>query len=545
MAFVPVDGLITPYRAYYVKVITPKFRASGTNENSETLSHFHSILKRFRDLSSVANSYLREILSEIDWATDTFELVFLTFGKLDGQARTVSSQLPAYPKGVEDLEGRCEWKFLDEEEINVELRSARNLLRGLSSRFVTLYPIGEKGKRGASSVIEIESGGYSSFIMSLDARQLIKIYEDLDRDAIFSLNIRNYIGNTSTNKEMINCAESEPENFFLYNNGVSCLASRVDVLDHGVTVHGLQVINGAQTVKSLVTVERKHKRNRTSIWLNPEKTPKILVRITEIPEPSGPVKIRENITQYNNTQNTIKISDFRSNDDVQENLKEQFSDIFRGGKRVVYLPKRTDKIPPNSEVIRMEEFTKSVYAFLYDPTAFSGASSFLFNTEKGGGYTQVFGDGSVTWSRMPSDEFKLRAGIYWLAQEFARRIRIARESEVDPDVKAALERKWLVIYAASVVFRKVYGENAWKSRVEKLYKGDWRIDDATGNGATVLKIFEASKSGVITAYKNNKTFNPNFVHRNWMRGKETPDRISDSLQNIILPLVSNIGDIIG
>ena len=78
------------------------------------------------------------------------------------------------------------------------------------------------------------------------------MYEELDRDAIFSLNIRNYIGNTKTNQKIIDSALTEPDNFFIYNNGISCFATEVKVADESVNVTGLQVINGAQTVKAIV-----------------------------------------------------------------------------------------------------------------------------------------------------------------------------------------------------------------------------------------------------------------------------------------------------
>ena len=62
--------------------------------------------------------------------------------------------------------------------------------------------------------------------------------------------------------------------------------------------------------------------------------PQLLVRITEIPEGYGTTgKAREKITQYNNTHNTIKISDFRSNDPIQASLKHQFGDYLGREKR--------------------------------------------------------------------------------------------------------------------------------------------------------------------------------------------------------------------
>lgn len=525
----------------HVLVIQCKHRNTSAREEISEVSHFQAILERFRNSNLTPNRYLEEVLADIDWENDTFEMIFVTFSKLEGQAREISLQNPVYPSDVPDLETRCEWKFLDESDLNMELRSARNLQRGASAKTIKLYPIGQKGKRGATSVIEIEAGEHRSFMMALDARVLINAYQELGGDAIFSLNIRNFIGNTNTNKAIIKSAEDDPQNFFLYNNGISCLASQVQVNDTHLEVRGLQVINGAQTVKALVNIDRLARRKKQEPWT--KDLPNVLARITEVPDNYGSgAKIREKITQYNNTQNTVKISDFRSNDDVQTNLKQQFGEISRRGKRVVYVPKRTDKIPPNSEIIRLEEFAKSVYAFLYDPTMFSGSSSFLFNIEKAGGYASVFGDGTKVWERMPDDEFKLRAGIYWLSQEFASHIRKVREGETDVDARGALERKWLLVHASRIVFEHLYPDNLWNLQLRKLYKGDWFLGDGK-KGDTVLKIFDLSRAGVVTAYKNSKLYNQNFVHRNWMRSKSTPLEIENNLKNIVLPLATGIGEI--
>ena len=520
-----------------VLIIQSKFRMGSAQEDGHSISHFQSVLTRLRNPKLAPNRHLREIITDIDWDGDSLELVFLTFSALNGQAREISLQPAIYPQDVDELDLRCDWKFLDETELNIELRAARNLQRGISEKPIKLFPHGEKGKRGATSVVEVDAGEYRSVIMALDARQLIRCYEELDRDSLFSLNIRNYVCNTITNKEMIHCAESDSANFFLYNNGISCLASKVQIEADHVLVQGLQVINGAQTVKALVNLDREAVRKRKTLWTE-KNIPTTLVRITEIPGNYGSdAKVREKITQYNNTQNTIKISDFRSNDTVQSGLRDQFSEIFRQGRKVAYLPKRTDKIPPNSDVVRLEEFAKSVYAFLYDPTDFSGASSFLFSLDKNGGYTRVFGDGAKLWERIPDDEFKLRAGAYWLAQEFARHLKVDRSNEADPDTRAALERKWLLVYAAGCVYREKDGEPKWRERVRQLYRGDWRVDDDDGKGAAVLDVYKASKAAVITAYRNSKRHNRDFVHRNWMRAKDTPEGIMDALKTTVLPLL--------
>lgn len=523
----------------HVVIIQSKYRKAGNPEEPADISHFQSILSRFRDENLKSNKHLAEALSDINWEADTFELIFISFGKIEGQARDLTALDAKYPSEIPDLSERCDWRFLDETDLNVELRSARNLQRGASNKTTRLYPIGQRGKRGAA-VVEVQAGNYKSFVMALDARQLIKAYEELDKDALFSLNIRNFIGNTNTNKAISATSEKNPEDFFLYNNGIACLASKITQTDECVEVTGLQVINGAQTVKALVNIDRTYRRKKATLW--PNVAPAVLARITEIPDGYGADgKVREKITQYNNTQNTIKISDFRSNDDVQNGLKEQFGELWRKGRKVLYLPKRTDKLTPNTEIVRLEEFSKSTYAFLFDPTKFSGSTSFLFNTDAEGGYASVFGDGAKVWQRMPDEEFKLRAGIYWLSQEFGNHLKTVRESEEDADTRAALERKWLLVYAAKEVISYYFPRDEWRNQIRRLYKGDWTISDDK-KGAAVKKIFEMAKMGVTLAYKNSKKNNANFVHRNWMRGKNTPDEIADFLKTV-LPSMPKLSDI--
>jgi hypothetical protein len=319
----------------HVLIIQSKYRNSTVVEDVKDISHFKSILKRFRDTKLVANKLLVDSLDEIDWELDHFELVFVCFSKLAGQARVVADQLPDYPLDLPDLDERCEWKFLDEGDLNVELRSSRSLLTGVSDKSYKLYPIGAKGRKG-TSVISVEAGGRKSYVMTLPATQLVNAYKSLGQDAVFSINIRNFIGSTSTNRAIIKTAVEEPDNFYLFNNGISCLGTRVSLTEEAIEVYGFQVINGAQTVKSLVHVAKK--------WQS--EIPSVLVRITEIAEGYGPGgRIREQITKSNNTQNTIKISDFRSNDPVQDALRDQFGGLVRGGRKVAYLPKRTDRIP--------------------------------------------------------------------------------------------------------------------------------------------------------------------------------------------------------
>ena len=183
-----------------------------------------------------------------------------------------------------------------------------------------------------------------------------------------------------------------------------------------------------------------------------------------------------------------------------------------------------------------------VYAFLEDPIAFSGSTSFLFDDSESGGYNYVFGDGTQKWEKMPEDAFKLRASIYWLGQVFGMRAKEDRENETDPDTRAALERKWVMIYAARKVLEHYFPNGEWENHLRKAFRGEWKLGEGE-RGKWFLRLYGEARAGVVMAYKNSRRVNPNFVHRNWMRNRETPKSISEILHEVVLTTKENIGPI--
>ena len=150
-----------------VIVVQCKYRKPNAVEETNDISHFQSILVRFRNDRLKANRPLREALDEIEWETDQFSLVYLCFSRLGPQAKILTESDGHYPDDVRDLRDRCDWNFFDESEINQELRGARELSRAVFTKEFRLFP-GEKGNRDAA-VIALETGGHKSYAMILEA----------------------------------------------------------------------------------------------------------------------------------------------------------------------------------------------------------------------------------------------------------------------------------------------------------------------------------------------------------------------------------------
>ena len=102
--------------------------------------------------------------------------------------------------------------------------------------------------------------------------------------------------------------------------------------------------------------------------------------------------------------------------------------------------------------------------------------------------------------------------------------------------RASLERKWLLVFAAARTLEYFYGQH-FKAQVRKLHRGNWAVTGPLEDkkNQLLLRVFQHAKSGVITAYKNAKQYQPDFEHRKWIRSRDTPKSIHDVLVNIVLP----------
>jgi hypothetical protein len=499
-----------------VLIVQAKHRQEGSSEQGKDIEHFQSVLGRLTDTSFKKNSKLHDALAEIDFDNDSFELRYITLGRVEGQAKEQASKGATLPTHLKKIEDRVQFEVLDEAGLTDELRNALSMEAGIPGKW-ELFTHGPRGRR--SSVVEIDAGGHRSVVLVVAASQIVEMYKKF-RDSLFTVNIRNYIGNTATNKGIIDTARKDPAHFFHFNNGVSCLAKALTVSESGdrIEVEGLQVINGAQTVKALFKAR--------DAWKPGDETALVLMRVTAVPKGYGVGReFGNDVIRFNNTQNVIRVSDFRSNDPIQNDLRAKFDNLTRRGKRADYIPKRTDKIRSNAIPIRMEDFAKTVYSFLRDPIAFSGNSSFLFDDSEGGGYRYVFGDGKQVWATMPESDFKLRAAIWWMAEVFGERRKRDRTSAKDPAELGALERKWMLLYVLKLILERSFGGESYKGHLSRFYRGEWNLGEGP-DGKWFAELYEKAKGAIVYVY-GEAMKRDGFIHRNWMRSPETLRDLSD------------------
>jgi len=110
-----------------VLIIQAKYRGYGVNEKLGDITEFCEVLGRIHpDIGKKykKNYKLMEAVGDIDWDNDTFQLVFISLGRLGPNLRTKEEEGPTLGPALMDLRDRCELTLCEESDLNVELREA-------------------------------------------------------------------------------------------------------------------------------------------------------------------------------------------------------------------------------------------------------------------------------------------------------------------------------------------------------------------------------------------------------------------------------------
>jgi hypothetical protein len=208
---------------------------------------------------------------------------------------------------------------------------------------------------------------------------------------LFALNIRSYLRDTAVNKNMKRTLKSQPQNFLYFNNGVTFICDNAAHEDPDasdvLTLTNPQIINGQQTTRVLHESDPRESAKAT-----------VLVRVIAIPRGAQSAHRHEalisNIVQATNWQNSIKLSDLRSND-IQQVI------IERGLRRTgIYhyarkkQPRRDTKAEAGKgvRIITRDEMARAVGGCRIESSPLRGVEA-LFSDH----YEEVFGDYKISY----------------------------------------------------------------------------------------------------------------------------------------------------
>lgn len=131
---------------------------------------------------------------------------------------------------------------------------------------------------------------------------------------LFSANYRGFLGvskRRKINSGIRQTAETRPEDFWVFNNGVTILTLGYKLTSKGTKISGCSIINGAQTTGSIGSVDTKKDISKIHV----------LARIVACKDAET---IKE-IVRFNNTQNEITTWDQYSSNESQKSLLTEFA----------------------------------------------------------------------------------------------------------------------------------------------------------------------------------------------------------------------------
>lgn len=304
---------------------------------------------------------------------------------------------------------------------------------------------------------------HRTLITALKGNALRNLYRQ-HKEALFAFNIRGYLGDRGINKDITNTAQKRPDDFFYFNNGVSSICTSFDIKDGILKAEKFQVINGAQTIGALGRAD-------------PNSDVEVLLRVTETLDVSTEKGINADIILYNNSQNVIKVSDFRSNDPIQKHLETRFKKLKPKGPcpNLTYVRKRGTKRPGTTgRGIKLEDFAKIRYAFKCEPTLVLSSPKDLWSYEKDGGkYEKAFGiDGQIedVWSDDAFDEAVTAIIIYQKIEE-----ELKADAKRDHDLRLIGRLKYHALSLAGEYIRRTKPEVDFSSlrNNEKTFAKHW------------------------------------------------------------------------
>jgi hypothetical protein len=501
------------------------------NEKAETSDYFGGVLSRLYagPAKYEMNQKLKEAISDIDWSKDNFILHYITLNRVPDNAtanRGIDTLSP-----LADLPERASLEIFDEENLNLALRDAQRQESADSQTIQLRFSTSEDEEPWL--FFEDPVTERKSYIGRVSGAHIAQLFKE-HKSGLFTLNIRNYIGDTSTNRAIRKTAVASPNDFFYANNGICAVATRVrpDEKDEDkktLLCDRFSIINGAQTVRSLA---KAHYENAHAV-----RNVQVLIRLVEYQSKitDAEQSFLDNIIRNNNTQNAIKISDFRSNDRVQVSLRQHFAKIpaFKG-KSYIYRNKRTGERDSLHIIVGMEEFVKTIHSFRFGPDDVFGGTAYLFNTESGGGYFKLFGDGTEIKASLTTTEFSVFAGTWFICEK----IREYWKDRAVEWVIPALERRWLIFWTVGESLRLIYKNESrdFDSDTAKLADPYWlsKIDSKGEHYRnTVERHYKLGAQVLKKNYAQAEKVN-GFSHRNWFRDPSTLVSIRSELESLLL-----------
>lgn len=186
-----------------------------------------------------------------------------------------------------------------------------------------------------------KQGNEQTIVALCEAEQFLNILKNEDgsmiRSNIFDANVRAYQGNTDVNNEIMKTLQECPENFVLYNNGITIVCSKLNQKGKRLQIETPQIVNGCQTCYSLF----KAYKMGTDLL-----DAKVIVKIIET---TGEA-VAQGIVRGTNRQNIVYEEAFETIRQFHKDLEDFFNIMEVPGFQKIYYERRSKQYYFDSQI---------------------------------------------------------------------------------------------------------------------------------------------------------------------------------------------------
>ncbi len=323
-----IDAIVVDDDASTVFVLQGKFFSGGTVD-AEPLREVLSSWVQLKDivrLQETGNQKLKRRLPEVAAALeDEYDVSFelLVTGSLTQGARDDLDRFQRELAKSEDFP--AEIHIIDPDEMKRRYDMALEEENPLLSHKLQL----ENGKYMAMQV-----GDTNCVTAALSLKECIKL-PGIKDGTLFQKNVRQSLGlNNRVNKGIKNTIYgSDSGDFFFRHNGITAICKKAEVADGTLTVRGINVVNGCQSLNTMLSCSERVKQLDDAY---------VMFRFYEIPERER----ADGISMCTNSQSAVKPRDLRSNDRRVLAIKRAYEQKYPSG---YFITKRGEEAPADRD----------------------------------------------------------------------------------------------------------------------------------------------------------------------------------------------------
>ena len=323
-----IDAMVVDDDNNTVYVIQGKFVGQG-HVDSEPLREVLASWIQLKDLvklQETGNQKLKRRLAEVATAfEDDYSVAFelIVTGALTESANTDLARFQEELAEADDFP--AEFHVVDSDELQRRYDIALERENPLISHRIEL----DTGK-----YMTMDIGGTNCVVAAVPLKDCIK-FPGIKDGTLFQKNVRQSLGlSNRVNKGIKESIYGKAhQDFFFYHNGITAICNRMSISDGALTVRGLSVVNGCQSLNTILSCSEKVKELDDAF---------VMIRFYEIPERQR----AERISISTNSQSSVKPRDLRSNDRRVLSLKRSYEERYREG---YFITKRGEDAPASKD----------------------------------------------------------------------------------------------------------------------------------------------------------------------------------------------------